>query len=227
MAITHIPYDPQSDWRAYFAKGIENMLSGLTQQMQQKREVGDVRDVGQFMQGGGNIPSPTTGPGMQLLSRILQGQIQTPLKQAQTDYYKARTEAVGKKKAKTYDIDEINDQLYEYTHDKKTGELLDIDRNDLFTLKRMVKGTGYRLRKITFQEAKKKKMFGIDWLWPDQQEEKTRWVLEDATGQIIPPTSEETNTQTKTPPAGYPDAEWNEEKQMWTVVRNGRLMGIE
>ena len=28
-------------------------------------------------------------------------------------------------------------------------------------------------------------------------------------------------------PAEYPDAEWSEEHQMWTVVRNGRLKGIQ
>ena len=31
----------------------------------------------------------------------------------------------------------------------------------------------------------------------------------------------------KTPPVNYPDAVWDEERGMWTVIRNGRLMGIE
>ena len=28
-------------------------------------------------------------------------------------------------------------------------------------------------------------------------------------------------------PAEYPDAVWNEEHKMWTVVREGRLMGVQ
>lgn len=37
------------------------------------------------------------------------------------------------------------------------------------------------------------------------------------------------NKVTKRPPkpTEYPDAVWNEQHQMWTVVRNGRLMGIK
>lgn len=32
---------------------------------------------------------------------------------------------------------------------------------------------------------------------------------------------------TKVPPPEYPDAVWSKEHQMWTVIRNGRLMGVE
>jgi hypothetical protein len=31
----------------------------------------------------------------------------------------------------------------------------------------------------------------------------------------------------RTPPAEYPDAVWDEQKQMFTVIRNGRLLGIK
>ncbi len=38
----------------------------------------------------------------------------------------------------------------------------------------------------------------------------------------------QTDTAPSTPkPAGYPDAVWNADYKMWTVIRNGRLMGVQ
>jgi hypothetical protein len=34
-------------------------------------------------------------------------------------------------------------------------------------------------------------------------------------------------TRKSSPPAEYPDAEWNEQRKMWTVIRNGRLYGVQ
>jgi len=33
--------------------------------------------------------------------------------------------------------------------------------------------------------------------------------------------------ETAQPPAKYPDATWDPQRKMWTVVRNGRLMGVK
>lgn len=41
------------------------------------------------------------------------------------------------------------------------------------------------------------------------------------------PTRQEPERQQIQPPAEYPDAKWDGKRKMWTVVRDGRLMGVE
>ena len=106
------------------------------------------------------------------------------------------------KAPKQYDVKTLNDTLYKYTHDKK-GNSIKTSKADLFTLKKMANQSGYKLRKITLKEAKKKKLFGIDRLWPDQKE-KSQWVLEDKAGEIVMQEHGRTNGQTtKTPEGEY------------------------
>ena len=41
------------------------------------------------------------------------------------------------------------------------------------------------------------------------------------------PRGSQPERQTMTPPVEYPDAAWNDKHRVWTVVRNGRLMGVK
>lgn len=67
----------------------------------------------------------------------------------------------------------------------------------------------------------------------DSERDLLRWARElsgesspkvggDQATTLAPPTS----TPTQRPPTEYPDAVWNNQHKMWTVVRNGRLMGV-
>lgn len=75
MNYMHIPYNPANDPKALFAQGIQNMISGILYGQQRKRQIGDIRDVGQYIAGGfeGETPSPITQFGQELLSRALLG----------------------------------------------------------------------------------------------------------------------------------------------------------
>jgi len=95
------------------------------------------------------------------------------------------------KSGKTYDVKTIEKYLHTVTTHDKTGKPRKPTRNEIFTLKEITKGSGYKVRKITLQQAKKKGLFGIDQLWPDQKE-RVQWVLEKAdTGEIIMPETED------------------------------------
>lgn len=229
-----IPYDPRTDPQQYLAQALQQGVSGFLGHRQRQ----------QFNQG----LSPTLEP-MQLLQHALQsglpirdavtmavgmsrlgGQQQGfTLSPGQTRFGpqgKPIAKGVPKtEKPKRYDIRTLNETLWKYTHagknhpTKKEGEIIEPSKTDLFALKRMARDSGYRLRKITLQEAKKKKFLGIDILWPDQKE-KTQWVLEDAQGNIVEPAGEE-----KSPYPDYPDAFL--EDGVWKVERDGKKYRIE
>jgi hypothetical protein len=110
-----------------------------------------------------------------------------PYRQAQLENIRARTqsaEALTEQRrtqpSRVYDVKSLNDALYEYTHDRHTGETVELSNTDLFTLNEMTKGSGYKVRKITTQEAKKIPF------WPDRKE-ISEWVLESENGEIVQP----------------------------------------
>ncbi len=97
---------------------------------------------------------------------------------------------------KVYDVKTIEKYLFDITTQKDTGDPRKPTKNEIFTVKQMAKASGYKVRKITLQQAKKKKFLGIDVLWPDQKE-KTQWVLEKAdTGEIVLPETKEIDAAT-------------------------------
>lgn len=81
-----------------------------------------------------------------------------------------------------YDIKEVAEYLYDYTHDQD-GNYVDLDSTNEFALKEMLKGTPYKLAKITTQKFK-------DRQWPiPNVKEKKQWVLQHKrTGQMVEPT---------------------------------------
>lgn len=125
----------------------------------------------------------------QLLGRSLDptAGLQREYLQSRIDSTKALTEARKRPKpTKTYDIATINQRLYDWTHDEDRKPVK-IGQSDLFTLREMLKGTGYRLRKLTTTEKKKQ------WFLPEGLEgerDKVEWILEDSKGQIVSPVEE-------------------------------------
>ncbi|NVM57246.1 MAG: hypothetical protein HWN51_03910 [Desulfobacterales bacterium] len=74
----NIPYSRETDPNAIVIQGLQNMISGILYGQQRKRQIGDIRDVGQYITGGfeGETPSPITQFGQEMLSRALLGQAQ-------------------------------------------------------------------------------------------------------------------------------------------------------
>lgn len=66
--------------------------------------------------------------------------------------------------------------------------------------------------------GEKRSRFGIDWLARDIPPRKE-----------IRPRKKVVSKEKERPPKPkeYPDAKWSEEHQMWTIVKNGRLMGVK
>ena len=62
--------------------------------------------------------------------------------------------------------------------------------------------------------GEKRSRLGMDWLAKD--EPARMGVRKKVESKEIPPKPKE-----------YPDAKWSEEHQMWTIVKNGRLMGVK
>ena len=122
------------------------------------------------------------------------------------------------KEGAEFNVKQINDALYGWTHDKKTGEPVEIDDTDLFTLREMLKGTSYKLREVTVEEPKER------WWWWDSVVEKPKWILENAQGQAIPPPNVKAD-QEQSPYAEYPDAFL--EGGIWKVIRDGKKYRIE
>lgn len=148
------PYNPASDWRTYFAQGIENMIGGLMQGQERKIQGQDIQNIVNYMQGmqtsPGAMPTPSgtttmadlqnlgqfvtgakapelpiarTNIGQQLITSLLMGQMQTPIKKAQTEYYQARAKAVGKVKATKDEIEYWIDKGYSTEDAQKNARL--------------------------------------------------------------------------------------------------------
>ena len=74
------------------------------------------------------------------------------------------------------------------------------------------------MRTTGFEEyempAEKRSRLGIDWLARDKP--ARTGVRKKVESKTRPPKPKE-----------YPDAEWSEEHQMWTIIKNGRIMGVK
>lgn len=80
------------------------------------------------------------------------------------------------------------------------------------------------------KEYSKRGFFRDDVVPKPPKDIEKQMKLERAEREAAPPgkrVKKKALTSAKTPPADYPDATWNEKHGMWTVVRNGRLMGVE
>ena len=96
---------------------------------------------------------------------------------------------------KVYDIKTLNEALWQYTD----GHTKELKEADLRALKMMVEQSGYRLREITTEELKKQ------W-WKPQRwegtEKKSQWVIENAAGEIVPPSIIGAGAAPGPPPTG-------------------------
>jgi len=75
--------------------------------------------------------------------------------------------------------------------------------------------------------AEKRSRLGIDWLARDKPA-RTGVRKKGVQPQVAGPAEGPVESKTRPPqPKEYPDAEWSEEHQMWTIIKNGRIMGVK
>ncbi len=71
------------------------------------------------------------------------------------------------------------------------------------------------------------KFLGMDFLWPDKnvmvKKVRPRKKVESKVAKPVSAKAEKRPPK----PKEYPDAKWSEEHGMWTIVKNGRLMGVK
>lgn len=208
MGITYIPYDPQTDPKQYLSQALQQTLGGqvaLRQKRQFQKGLGPTMTPMQLFQKALSSGYPV-GQALQMskMSGPRGGQGFT-LSPGQTRFGpQGRQIAKGApkegKKAKVYDVKTLNETLWQYTHEKiynDEGKVTGIrekkpSKNDLFTLKKMAKQSGLRLRRMTTEQLEKKKVWWLPgFLEGKEKVSKTHWVLESATGEIMPPVTAE------------------------------------
>jgi len=114
------PYNPDSDWRTYFAQGIANMIGGLMQGQERKLQGQDIQNINQYQTNMGmagqaaeasglpdipnwpgarpQLPIAKTDIGQQLITSLLMGQLQTPIQKAQAEKYRAEAKVADRGK---------------------------------------------------------------------------------------------------------------------------------